>query len=72
MISKEKVKEILTNLKEEFYSTEEDLCDFVINNLYNMQANDQVIAYVKNLLINLQDETFDLFESALEEIKESK
>ena len=61
-----------TNLKEDLFSTEENLCDFVLNNLYNMQVNEEIIAYVKNLLFNLQDETFDLFENALKEIEESK
>lgn len=72
MISKEKAKEILENLKEELYSTEADLRDSIINFLYNFGVNEEVIANIGNLLFDLKDDTFDLFESAFNEIEENK
>lgn len=72
MISKEKIKEILENLSDDLYSTEEDMRDSIINYLYEMQISEEIIAHVGNLLFNLKDDTFDLFESAFEEIEESK
>ena len=72
MISKEKAKEILENLKEELYSTEEDVRDDIINILYNYGVSEEIIANIGNLLFDLKDDTFDLFESAFNEIEENK
>lgn len=72
MISKDKVKEILENLSEDLYSLEEDLRDNIVNLLYNLGINEEIIARIGNLLFDIKDDTFDLFESALKEIEESK
>ena len=72
MISKEKAKEILENLKEKLYSTEEDVRDDIINILYNHGVSEEIIANIGNLLFDLKDDTFDLFESPFNEIEENK
>ena len=72
MISKEKIKELLTTLKEDLYASQEDSCDSVINSFYNMGINEEAIYCVRNLLSNLLDDTFDLFEEVFKQIDESK
>ena len=70
MISKEKVKEILTTLEQDLNYMQEESCLYVINSFYDMRIKENAIEYIRNLLSNLIDDTSNLINDALNEISE--